>query len=114
MGAEKMIENKGRLFGKINIIDFLIVASIIGCLWVGIPVLKALMRANGPVIRERIEQDIRAKIGSEVRNDIRQEVASRLSEIQDSRDNITELEKSQLIWYDGFRAGFAEGYSAKK
>ncbi len=101
-----LIDEKGRLFGKINIVDFAFIILLIA-LVVGLS--KGCNKIAG------IDKSVYDKIRYDVKEEEIKRVNSELAETRantNKRDKMAEdMLNNQRVWYEGFKEGFSAGYS---
>jgi len=101
-----LIDDKGRVLGKINIIDLGAIIFIVICLITMVPACFKITGQDRKAIENRITKELREVLEKKLSD----EIAKIRTDTQQKDIMAEEMVKAQKIWYEGFRDGFAEGY----
>ena len=107
----KIIDSKGRLFGIVNVIDFLVILFCIFLVW-GLFSFASFIKnpmnlaADKEVQRIKMEK-LRGQIHEEVTNKLNAEYSARYSARFDELDKD---KKNLNVWIEGFKEGFKSGH----
>src|SRR3990167_4171806 len=105
----KLIDEKGRLFGFINIIDFLVLLFLIA---LGAGVFHVSKIFTNPKVS--VENEI---LQRKIRQELTQEFELKLSEMKKNYELQIEESGNKRIfdsWLEGFKTGYIEGHNEWK
>jgi hypothetical protein len=105
-----IIDSKGRVFGKVNVIDCAVIVFIVLCLVTMVPACFKITGEDRKAIEARISKDLYEKVSKEHSDELKE--AREKVELKDKMAD--DMVKAQEVWYEGFRAGYAEGYKCRK
>ena len=111
IGHSMLIDEKGRLFGKINIIDLGVVLFVVFCIATMVPACSKITGADRKALEMKIKGEqteaFRKSLSDEfhAKSDGYLKVLERHAAMDQAQESIS------VVWKEGFKAGYAEGFS---
>lgn len=106
-----LIDEKGRVLGKINIIDLGVVLFVAFCIATMVPACTKITGADRKALEIKIKGEQTEEFRRTISNEIHEKAAGYIKELEAHVAMDREESKAMLIWREGFKAGYAEGFA---
>jgi hypothetical protein len=106
-----LIDEKGRVFGKINVIDLAVIIFVVLCVAGMVPGCLKITGADRKALEMKIKGEQTEAFRKSLSDEFHQKSDGYLQILKRHAAMDQAQEQISVVWKEGFKAGYAEGYS---